>query len=335
MAEAPLVSVVIPTYNRARLLPRTLESVAAQDYRPVEVIVVDDASEDQTQSVLEQALPRLRRAGIAARSTVLPRNSGPAAARNAGLCLAAGVLIAFLASDDLWTPTFLSVLVGLMDRFRSCAVAFSGHVGIDVNDKPLEVPGATSKEIVQGRLTRPFEQFIASFPLITAGTLVRKEALDAVGWFDESLASWEDADLWYRLAKRFDFAYTTEPLASYRLHAGNITNRRLDWFEYQLQVRLRHFDDIRDPSTRQVAIENIQRTQVLLQEQVLREGVAGSGYRQLLDNKFAPTSLRYRLGQLALQSPSALRRLYAGSVRGVGNVRRASLAFAHALTLRT
>jgi glycosyltransferase involved in cell wall biosynthesis len=323
MGTPPLVSVVIPTYNRARLLHSALESVAAQDYRPVEVVVVDDASDDGTEIVIAQDRGFLEGHGIALHSTVLPVNSGPAAARNAGLEMSSGQLIAFLASDDLWRPEFLSTLVGLLDRHPTCGVAFSGDFNIDGEGNVFASPPPDlGSDADEGELSSPFENFLEIFPFITAATLVKRNVLDTVGWFDETLASWEDADLWYRIAKQFDFAYNLSPLAYYRFHDGNITKRRLDWYEYQLRVRLRHLDDVRDPAKRVLAVEQIQLTQVLLQEQLLRERRRSPDYEVLLDSDYAPTSARYRAGRIAMQGPSWVGSSYAAGVRAAGNVRR-------------
>jgi glycosyltransferase involved in cell wall biosynthesis len=323
MRISPLVSIVIPTYNRATLLHSTLESVGAQDYRPVEVIVVDDASDDGTDMVIEQDRGFLARHGITIRSRLLGVNSGPAAARNAGLEMSSGQLIAFLASDDLWRPEFLSRLVGLLECHPTCGVAFSGDFTIDSEGNVFaHPPPDLGSDADEGELERPFENFLEIFPFITAATLVKRDVLDTVGWFDETLASWEDADLWYRIAKQFDFAYTLSPLAYYRFHDGNLTKRRLDWYEYQLRVRLRHLHDVRNPAKRGLAVERIQLTQVLLQEQLLRERRRSPEYEVLLDSDYAPTSARYRAGRLAMRAPSWIGSSYAAGVRAVGNVRR-------------
>jgi len=324
LATQLLASVVIPTYNRAQLLRRTIESVGEQDYRPLEVVVVDDASDDDTGLVVEHARDRLAERGIELRSHVLPGKSGVAVARNTGLRLSHGSLVSFLDSDDLWRPAFLSTLVGLLQRYPTAAVAFSGHNGIDIDDDVVEEPrpdlGTASRE---GVLRTPFERLVRSFPYATSATLVRRSALDTVGWFDESLPSWEDADLWLRIAKRFDFAYTLEPLACYRLHASSMRSRHLDWHTEQLHVWLRHLDDVHDPDTRRIAVEQIRRSQVLLQEQLLRVGSGHDEYRSLLYNEFAPTSARYRLGRLVVHGPSWLGRSYAAAIRAVGSSSRA------------
>ena len=326
-AARPLVSVVIPTHDRAPLLRRTLRSVAEQDHRPIEVVVIDDASVDETDTVLAESRTLLEGRGMSLRTQRQPAAGGPAAARNAGIALAQGTLIAFQDSDDLWKPRFLSTLVDLLDRYPRCSVAFSGHEAIDDNDHVLAVaemnlPGLDGV----GSLSTPFERFVGGFPFITTSTLVRRNILDTVGGFDETLTSYEDADLWLRIAKHFDFAYTSETLAAYRLHGEKISNRRRDWLENELRVRLRHVDDVHDQEAQQLAIHGIQRAQLLLQEEMLRSGVRDTEQQILLVNEFAPASLRYRAGGILLSLPSPVGRAYAAGVRLIGTSLRRSLA---------
>jgi glycosyltransferase involved in cell wall biosynthesis len=324
----PLVSVLVPAYNRGALLRQALASVAEQDYRPIEVAVVDDGSDDDTQSVIRDARILLERAQIELVSDALDANSGPAAARNAGLKLVTGSLVAFLDSDDLWRPTFLTTVVQLLDRHPTCGVAFTG---IELIDSEGDVTGVRDLGLAggleEGTLQKPFEVLATRFPFITVSTLTRRHVLDAVGPFDETLALWSDADLWYRVGKRFDFAYTRKPLACHRDHEGNITKGRLhgglDWLYYQLLVSLRHLNDIRDPSTRDMLTDRIKRWQVLLQEQLLREGRRdGDLHALLVEAKPAPTSVRYRLGQLVMHGPDWVGRCYASAIRVAGGVAR-------------
>jgi len=104
----PLVSAIIPTYNRAHVICDAVESILAQTYREIEVIVVDDGSKDDT-------LPRLKQYGDRIR-VVSQANAGPAAARNRGIAVAQGELIAFLDSDDLWLSTKIERQVALLQR---------------------------------------------------------------------------------------------------------------------------------------------------------------------------------------------------------------------------
>ena len=167
-------------------------------------------------------------------------NSGPACARNVALRLTTGPLIAFLDSDDLWQPAFVSTLVDLLRRNPSCAVGISGNVCIDVEDQVTGVNRLEWAEASEGVLRMPFETFVKGFSFCTSATLIKRSALDAVGPLDETLKQWEDADLWLRLSKRFDFAYSEALLLCKRGHDANISNTKVDWYESQVRVLLRH-----------------------------------------------------------------------------------------------
>jgi glycosyltransferase involved in cell wall biosynthesis len=323
MADRSLVSVVIPTYNRAPLLRCALESVAAQDYRPIEVLVIDDCSEDDTDRVVNELRPLLEDADIALRYTVLEVNSGPAAARNEGLRQAAGSFVAFLDSDDLWRPNFVSGVVGLMDDYPECGIALAGNDGVDGEGNVIpNLPYDFGDDADRGILRTPFERFIHSFPFITSATLVRRPVFDAVEWFDETLPIWQDADLWLRIAKRFDFAYTRRPLAYYRMHHDNISWAHLKWRGDQLRVMLRHLEDIEDPSALEAAMGHIRRAQTLVQEELLRERRRSRDYNALLYNECTPTSTRFRVGRMAMHGPKSVGAAYAAVIRGTGTLRR-------------
>ena len=115
--NAPRVSVVIPTFNRAHLVGATIDSVLAQDYRDVEIIVVDDGSTDDTPAVLARYGDRIR--------TVRHPNRGMNPSRNVGLELARGEFVALLDSDDVWLPFKLSLQVELLERFPAAGFTFS------------------------------------------------------------------------------------------------------------------------------------------------------------------------------------------------------------------
>src|SRR4051794_7525584 len=125
-----LVSTIIPTYNRAALLVRALDSVAAQGYRPIEVVIVDDGSTDDTVEVVAERTPHLKSRGI---DVLFHRQQNEKApkARNVGMQMARGSLIAFLDSDDLWLPTFVETVARLLGQHPDCGMGFSGILGID------------------------------------------------------------------------------------------------------------------------------------------------------------------------------------------------------------
>ena len=107
----PLASVIIPTYNRAELICKTINNIFQQTYSNLELIIVDDGSTDDTRSKLQRYGDRIR--------VVTQNNSGPAVARNHGVRVARGEIIAFQDSDDLWKPTKLERQVALLQKDRS------------------------------------------------------------------------------------------------------------------------------------------------------------------------------------------------------------------------
>ena len=151
-----LVSAIIPTYNRAQYLPRAIQSVIDQDYRPIEVIIIDDGSKDNTDTLIPGLKEKLESAGITTTYIKQP-NGGPARARNNGLLLARGKYIACLDSDDMWKPNFASTMVRLLEKYPTAGMVFGGYLCIDSDDKltgdrptgllkPFRVPTTGSKE---------------------------------------------------------------------------------------------------------------------------------------------------------------------------------------------
>ena len=318
MGESPRLSVIVPAHGeRARLLRRALASVGAQEYRPLELVVIDDGCSEATAAVIVEMRSELEGLAVAVQTRRLVGTPpGPAAARNAGLDLAGGSLVAFLDSDDYWEPGLLSALTALFGRQPDCAVVFCGNYEHDEDGRvarvrPMGLPG----EAEEGRLTRPLDQFVTIFPYQTSAALVRRSVLDQVGRVDETLALWEDADLWYRLAKEYDFAYLREPLSHFQNHGANITQGRLtdgsDWFLYQAMVSLRYLDDVRDPRAREALIDRITRSQLLLRRKLLRSGERDPAIQGVVDQRVGTVPLRLRIGRRMMALPLWFGRGYA------------------------
>ncbi len=202
ISDDPLVSVVLPTYNRAAFLPRAIGSVLAQTHRNLELIVADDGSTDNTEAVV---------AGIGdARVRYLrcPRNGGAAYARNRGLEQARGELIAFQDSDDEWLPHKLERQLQALREASAelgmvaCAykvVGESGHTWYYRPDPAAEV-GDCEASLLSG------------FVFITPTWLLRRECLAAAGSFDEQLPNREDWDFVFRVLPRWRCQVLGEPL---------------------------------------------------------------------------------------------------------------------------
>lgn len=197
------ISVVIPCYNSASFLQQALRSVQEQS-RPVdEIIVVDDASTDDSAAVA-------REAGVTCVS--LSSNVGPGAARDHGIAATTGELVAFLDADDYWMPKHVEDVAGLLERYPECAVAFSRirRFGEEELIAPEHVP--------EGPPSNMFWQLIEENIVAQSSAVVRRDILVRNGCYDATLRYSEDYDLWLRLARRYPFVCTSAVTACYRVH---------------------------------------------------------------------------------------------------------------------
>ncbi len=216
----PRVSVIAQCYNHARFLVECLESVEAQTFRDFELIIVDDASTDDSAGRIRDWVARRR---PAARVLALAANHGVAGALNAALAATTGSLVIRVATDDIWHPALLDRLVAALDAAPAQApMAFSDAACVDAESRDLGrrfiamhrpgfVPrsGAMLNELAVGNF----------IPAPTV--LMRKAALDAVGAFDARLM-YEDWDMWLRLATLGPLVFVPEVLAQYRIVDGSL-----------------------------------------------------------------------------------------------------------------
>jgi glycosyltransferase involved in cell wall biosynthesis len=223
----PLVSVVVPTHNRARLLKRTLRSILDQRVSDLEVIVVDDGSADETASLAAGADTRVR----VLRNAV---PSGVSAARNRGIAAARGGWVAFCDDDDLWSPDKLARQLLAAEHYRT-NWAYAGDVNVDDGLHVLSGGPPPDAEAVLALLPR-------WNPLSSGGSnvIVRTETLTAVGGFDPGLRRTEDWDLWIRLARTGPPACACEPLVAYRFHGGNVAAAPWEMVDEARQLAARH-----------------------------------------------------------------------------------------------
>jgi glycosyltransferase involved in cell wall biosynthesis len=212
----PLISVIVPAYNAEKTIRETVESVLHQTLTDLELIVVDDASQDSTLDVLAKiADPRL---------TVLshPHNSGANRSRNLGLSRSTGVYVSFLDADDLWTIDKLESQLKALKAHPEAAVAYSWTDRIDETSQFLRKGGRVR---VSGDVLA--ELLIANFLENGSNPLIRRDAAIAVGGFDESLSACQDWDLWLKLAAQYQFAVVTAPQILYRLSPNSVSSNVL------------------------------------------------------------------------------------------------------------
>jgi len=193
-----LVSVIIPTYNRAACLKEAIESVLNQTYKQFELIVVDDGSTDTTRELLLQYGAKL--------SVLYTGHGGPSAARNCGIAAARGWYIAFLDSDDVWLPDKLRAQMRFFQDHIEARVCQTEEIwirnGVRVN--PMKKHKKYSGWI--------FEQCLPLCIVSPSSVMIERSVFDRVGLFDETFLACEDYDLWLRIAARYPIYLIETPL---------------------------------------------------------------------------------------------------------------------------
>ncbi len=209
----PLVSAVIPTYNYARFIGRAVASALDQTYAPIEYIVVDDGSEDDTQSKLAPFGDRIR--------VIRQAHKGVSSARNAALAVARGEFIAFLDGDDCWHPTKIERQLELLSRQPNVGFLGCGLEHVYPDGTIERIAGRTNSCNRQQTL-----RLIASRRFWPGGSgsgvLLRRSVLDAVGGFDENLVAAEDWDMWLRVAAITDVDNVPDVLVSIHRHGTGV-----------------------------------------------------------------------------------------------------------------
>jgi len=222
------VSVVIPTYNRAARVPSAIESVLRQGVDDLEIVVVDDGSTDDTESVVA-------RYGAVVRYVRQP-NRGVGAARNAGMRHATGDVVAFLDSDDRWQDFKLSMQLRLMAVRSDVGMVFSDFVieradgSIQPNGaalwagRPLTFPGMEALTIGPSEPKMPtwpaesvacwvgpmYRQLLDELPILTSSVIVRRNVLDEGTWYAEGVVLFEDWEFFARVARRAPVGFVSE-----------------------------------------------------------------------------------------------------------------------------
>ncbi|MCL4553034.1 MAG: glycosyltransferase family 2 protein [Candidatus Marsarchaeota archaeon] len=223
-----MVSVIIPTYNRAKYVAIAIESALNQDYPSLEVIVVDDGSTDGTREALRPYAGRIR--------YIYQENQGESVARNTGVQLARSAYIAFLDDDDVWLEHKLARQVEYMESNQTVGlVACQGCV---IDETGVRQPGLAFHRTETGEVSS--EEIILDSSIGPSASLLKRAAFDDVGGFDSRIHYGEDWDLALRIAARHKVAYLAESLVLMRNHAG----RQSDFWLNLAKARRRHADHL-------------------------------------------------------------------------------------------
>jgi glycosyltransferase involved in cell wall biosynthesis len=235
VSSVPLVSVIIPAYNAADLLPEALDSVKHQTYRNWEIIVVEDGTQDGTEAIVKRFAEAVAPRPV--RYVRHPKNKGLSAARNTGMSAAQGEYIALLDHDDLWYPQHLSMLVKAIAK-DNADIAYAHANFFDYNNKKdLGLHGPQQLEWSN------FPNSLLNRNYIPASSVMMKcQVPRSIGGFDTKLRRVEDLDYWLRCAEaRLKFTYVSEVTNGYRQRNPNaMTSNKPDILEWHARVLRKH-----------------------------------------------------------------------------------------------
>jgi glycosyltransferase involved in cell wall biosynthesis len=227
--ENPLVSIIMPTYNNAHFLPESLAAILKQTFRDFEIIIVDDGSTDDTETVVQPYRSSIR--------FFRKENGGPAAARNLGIKNANGQLIAFLDADDLWLKDKLEIQVNYLNENPAVGLVFTDAVRFDAEGKFRPSFRETYGYVPSEKM---FEQLLFDHFIAMSSVMVRRRCLEDVGLFDESLTGAEDYNLYLRLAKKYEFGFLDNVMVHVRLHGASLS----DNLEQMCEDEIKNLDKI-------------------------------------------------------------------------------------------
>ncbi|MBN1932633.1 MAG: glycosyltransferase [Desulfobacterales bacterium] len=218
----PLVSVIIPTYNRGWTLKEAVDSVLTQDFRDFELIVVDDGSDDNTPEILESYANSI--------CVIRQNNQGVSAARNKGVAAASGRFLAFLDSDDLWLPKKLLAQVEFFNQDLKALICQTEELwirnGLRVNPKKRH-------QKPSGNI---FERSLALCLVSPSAVMIARSLFESVGGFDENLPACEDYDLWLRISCRYPVYLIDTPLIIKRGGHADQLSRSPALDEYRIRA---------------------------------------------------------------------------------------------------
>ena len=209
------VSVVIPTWNREKLVVEALQSARRQSLRPLEIVVVDDGSTDDTECVVTHWKAEHADSALTVRF-FSQKNQGANAARNRGILEAAGKYVAFLDSDDRWLPDKLKKQVSVLEKDELVGGVYCGLRTVDLDSGELAPP--VIRPYPCGNLLSQMLVHDVSSP--TSCWMVRRSCFEKVGVFDCSLQARQDWDMWIRLSSKYDIGCVPEVLVEMGEHMG-------------------------------------------------------------------------------------------------------------------
>jgi glycosyltransferase involved in cell wall biosynthesis len=229
----PTVSVILPTYNRAKLIDRAIKSVLGQTYQDFELIIVDDGSNDNTKDVVNSFDDKR------IRYVWHKENKGANAARNTGIAMARGKYVAFQDSDDEWLPEKLEKQMRVFKN-TSVGVVYTGFWRIKGNEKTY-IPSSKIEQ-KEGNI---HHMLLHGNFVTTQAAVIKRECFNKAGLFDESLPRLQDWELFIRISKHYLFKCVDEPLVISYFTPKSISANQEALISAHLYILEKHYDDLK------------------------------------------------------------------------------------------
>jgi glycosyltransferase involved in cell wall biosynthesis len=202
-------SVIIPLYNKEAEVERTIRSVLAQSYPPLEIVVVDDGSTDRSAQIVEAVGSPLVR-------LIRQPNAGETAARNRAMTEAQGDYFALIDADDEWRPGFLTEIASMIRDFPDCGLYSTAFdIVDDIGEHPAHTP------VVRGVVENFFRESMCSYVSIPSSSVIPRAVVEDVGGFPEGMRLGGDQYMWVKIARRWPVCFSPERLVKYYMVASN------------------------------------------------------------------------------------------------------------------
>lgn len=230
LASSPLVSIVLPTYNRAAMLDKAITTCLAQTLSDLEIIVVNDGSKDSTTEVVQKQQLTDNRVRL-----ISQQNAGLPAALNAGFRAARGQFLTWTSDDNHYHADALEVMVRALQKDQDIDFVYCDYFSVDSDDNVIERVYLSESNNLRTR------------NVIGACFMYRRLVYETVGNYDTNLFLAEDYDYWMRVDKRFRIKHLNEAPYNYRLHATSLTNEReFSIFKMTTRARLKNAVGVRN-----------------------------------------------------------------------------------------
>lgn len=240
-SKTPIVSVIIPTYNRANLLSRAIKSALSQTFQDFELIIVDDGSTDNTKEVVEKFKKKDNRVKY-----IWQENSGgPASPKNKGIKASKGEYIAFLDDDDEWFPEKIEKQLEIFENSKDKNIGIVACNALDVFEDSKTIKEYKIKETKEEK----YLPMILNGCLIhsSSSVVVKKNIFKKVGYFDKKLKTADDYDMWIKILSKYNFDFYPHPLFKYYIHGKNISfNESISLKKEQKCIILKKHKDLYD-----------------------------------------------------------------------------------------